>query len=61
MCVYVLVFCSFVCCVVVYGGKDKEKRDKGVRKVQILYNFDIFIVFLQADKIKKGIDHGKTN
>lgn len=30
-------------------------------KVQIMYYFGIFIVFLQTEKIKKGIDYGKTN
>lgn len=30
-------------------------------KVQILYYFGIFIVILQTEMIKKGLDYGKTN
>ena len=33
MCVYVLVFCSFVCWVVVYGGKDRGFYDDDEKNV----------------------------
>jgi hypothetical protein len=44
-----------------FGGKGRKLLNKRGKKVQYLCFFGRFIVFLQTEKIKKGIDYGKTN